>query len=73
MKAAKKGNMFAIYATPISESVHRSAELLIQYKEYGDVFEKKNTDMLPQHRPYDCGIDLQEGGQPPFGPIYGLS
>ena len=30
-------------------------------------------DILPQHRPYDCGIDLQEGTQPPFGPIYNLS
>jgi hypothetical protein len=37
------------------------------------VFEKKNADTLPQHRPYDCGIELQEGAQPPFGPIYSLS
>jgi hypothetical protein len=37
------------------------------------VFEKKNADTLPQHRPYDCGIELQEGVQPPFGPIYSLS
>jgi hypothetical protein len=37
------------------------------------VFEKKNVDMLSQHRPYDCAIDLQEGIQPPFGPIYNLS
>ena len=36
-------------------------------------FEKKNVDMLPQHRLYDCGIDLQEGTKPPFGPIYNLS
>ena len=44
-----------------------------QYKEYGDTFEKKNADMLSQHRPYDCSIDLQEGAQSPFGPIYSLS
>jgi len=37
------------------------------------VFEKKNADTLPQHRLYDCGIELQEGAQPPFGPIYSLS
>ena len=42
-------------------------------KEYQDVFEKKKVDMFPQHRPYDCGINLQEGTQPPFGPIYNLS
>ena len=28
--------------------------------------------MLPQHYPYDCCIDLQEGTQPPSGPIYNL-
>ena len=28
--------------------------------------------MLPQHRPYDCTIEVQEGAQSPFGPIYGL-
>ena len=28
--------------------------------------------MLPEHQPYDCAIDLQEGSQPPFGPIYNL-
>jgi hypothetical protein len=37
------------------------------------VFEKKDVDMLPQHHSYDCAIDLQEGTQPPFGPIYNLS
>jgi hypothetical protein len=28
--------------------------------------------MLPQHRPYDYAIDLQEDIQPLFGPIYNL-
>jgi hypothetical protein len=37
------------------------------------MFEKKNTDTLPQHRPYDCTIDLKEGAQLPFRPIYNLS
>ena len=41
--------------------------------EFGDVFEKNNVDRLPEHRPYDCPIDLHEGVSPPFGPIYGLS
>jgi hypothetical protein len=31
------------------------------------VFKKKNADR------YDCPIDLQEGANSPFGPIYGLS
>ena len=57
----------------IIESNEKSSGLPNQYKEYQDVFEKKNADMLPQHRLYGCGIDLQEGIQPPFGPIYSLS
>ena len=73
MRAAKKGTTFAIYAIPTSEPIRASSQLPVQYKEYEDIFEKKNADILPQHRPYDCGIDLQEGTQPPFGPIYSLS
>jgi hypothetical protein len=37
------------------------------------MFEKKNVITLPEHRPYDCTIDLEEGAQLPFGPIYNLS
>ena len=73
VKAAKQGATYMIYANSIIESNEKSSELPDQYKEYQDVFEKKNVDMLPQHRPYDYEIDLQEGTQPPFGPIYSLS
>ena len=44
-----------------------------QYEDFKNVFEKKNADIVPQHRPYDYAIELQEGAQPPFGPIYNLS
>jgi hypothetical protein len=37
------------------------------------VFKKKNVNSLPEHRPCDCTIDLEEGAQPPFAPIYNLS
>jgi hypothetical protein len=37
------------------------------------VFEKRNANTLPKHRPYDYTIDLVEGTQLPFGPIYNLS
>ena len=43
-----------------------------QYKSYQDVFKKKNANILPQHRPYDCAIDIEDGAQVPFGPIYNL-
>ena len=35
--------------------------ILDKYKDFSDVFEKHNADRLPEHRLYDCPIDLQEG------------
>ncbi|MGL5494987.1 MAG: retropepsin-like aspartic protease, partial [Collinsella sp.] len=66
MKAAKEGSIFAIYATPISEPSHGTSRLPHQYAAYQDVFEKKNADVLPQHRPYDCAIDTVDSAQIPF-------
>ncbi len=37
------------------------------------MFDKKNVNTLLKHRPYDCTINLEEGAQPPFSPIYNLS
>jgi hypothetical protein len=45
----------------------------MQYHNFKDVFEKKNADILSEHRSYNCVIELQDGAQPPFGPIYNLS
>jgi len=44
-----------------------------KYADFQDVFDKKQADTLPIHRPYDCAIDLLPGTQPPWGPIYGLT
>jgi hypothetical protein len=44
----------------------------MQYLDFKDVFEKKNADILLEHRLYDYAIELQDGPQPPFGPIYNL-
>ena len=57
-------------STPKEEMIE---DIPPQYQDFKDVFEKKNADLLPKHRPYDCAIELQEGTQPPFGPIYNLS
>ena len=43
------------------------------YHEFADVFSKVKVDSLPEHRPYDLKITLEEGTQPPLGPIYSLS
>ena len=44
-----------------------------KYHEFADVFSKTKAEVLPPHRPYDLKIDLEEGAQPPVGPIYSLS
>jgi len=45
-----------------------------KYHDFLDVFSKSKADKLPDHNPaYDHHINLEEGKQPPFGPIYSLS
>ncbi|KAL1942409.1 hypothetical protein VTO73DRAFT_6011 [Trametes versicolor] len=44
-----------------------------EYHEFADVFSKSQADILPEHRPYDLKITLEDGGVPPLGPIYSLS
>jgi hypothetical protein len=46
-KAAKNGNMFAIYAIPTSQPVQEPTKLPAEYEEYRNVFEKKNVNTLP--------------------------
>ena len=43
------------------------------YHEYADVFSKSKASSLPPHRPFDLGIDLEEGTHPPVGRMYSLS
>ena len=44
-----------------------------EFREYLGVMRKELADALPEHRPYDCKIDLREGETAPWGPIYPLS
>lgn len=44
-----------------------------QYHAHLSAFSKRKADSLPPHRPYDFSIELEEGKQPPFGPLYSLS
>ena len=62
-------------ALPDSErNEHTKAETVSpEYHEYIPLFRKVNADQLPPHRPYDHRIDLQEGFEPHFGPLYSVS
>jgi len=44
-----------------------------EYHEFANVFSKTKAETLPPHWPYDLKINLEEGAQPPVGPIYSLS
>jgi len=44
-----------------------------EYYEFFDVFSKTKAEVPPPHHSYDLKINLEEGVQPPVGPIYSLS
>ena len=43
------------------------------YKDFADVFSEDSAAELPEHGLHDHAIDLVDGKQPPYGPIYSLS
>jgi hypothetical protein len=43
------------------------------FQQYIKILGKELVDRLPDHKPYDHAIDLKEGEQPPWGPIYPLN
>jgi len=45
----------------------------MEFRQYLGIMGKEVADALPQHRPYDCKINLREGETAPWGPIYPLS
>jgi len=44
-----------------------------EYHEYADIFSKERADTLPDHRPYDLKINLEDGAEPPLSRMYSLS
>jgi hypothetical protein len=43
------------------------------FKQYVKVLGQELADKLPNHKPYDHAIDLKDGEQPPWGPMYPLN
>ncbi len=44
-----------------------------EYHDFADVFSDSLSEKLPEHRPYDLKINIEEGTSPLLGPIYSLS
>ena len=57
----------------ITTSSHDLSSVPSEYHEFTDVFSKTKAEVLTPHYPYDLKINLEEGTQPPVGPIYPLS
>lgn len=54
--------------------VKNMTELPVVYLEFRDVFSAMGADILPEHRKFDCEIELKSPDLvPPFRPIYNLS
>jgi len=45
----------------------------LKFRQYLGLMGKEAADKLPEHRPYDCKIDLKQDAMAPWGPIYPLS
>jgi len=45
----------------------------MEFRQYVGIMGREAADNLPEHRPYDCKINLKEGETAPWGPIYPLS
>jgi len=43
-----------------------------KYHKFANIFSKTKAEVLAHHCPYDLKINLEEGAQPPVGPIYSL-
>ena len=63
----------AARGTSVAEDPPDLSGIPDEYHDYADVFSKGKADTLPEHRPHDLKITLEEGTTPPLGPIYSLS
>ncbi|KAJ1218189.1 hypothetical protein NDU88_005772 [Pleurodeles waltl] len=54
-------------------AAEKEVKLPKQYSSYEDVFDEKEAENLPPHRPYDCQIDLIPGAILPNCRVYALS
>ena len=48
-------------------------EIPCQYRDYKPVYNGQYSDEIRPHRSFDHAIDMDEGKEPPWGPIYALS
>jgi len=58
-------------STKLAEAPNLS-NVPFKYHKFANIFSKTKAEVLAHHCPYDLKINLEEGAQPPVGPIYSL-
>ena len=58
---------------PEEELEHLQKIIPPRYHRFIPMCQKEDADQLPPHRYSDHAIELEEGKQPPFGPLYSMS
>jgi hypothetical protein len=56
-----------------SEAKELNSRIPVEYHQVLDVFGKQIADALPSYHTFDHAIDLKDGMNPHWGPIYALS
>src|SRR5205807_4012273 len=82
-KTAKKKNsqVFAVLVLEINSLLDKQPlsnqkkkpQIPSEYSKYLPMFEADMAKILPPHRSADLKIELKDGSQPPFGPLYNMS
>lgn len=57
VRSAIECTPFVIYVTSTSGEKILTASIFEQYKDFEDMFQKKNADILPEHQPYNCAME----------------
>jgi len=74
-----KYTIFAVTIADIKKALapkkhtNPATKVPVEYYNRLEVFLRKEADKLPEHRLYDHKIILEEGKQPRFRPLYGIS
>ena len=68
-------NVFAIMCAAVADSKEGegSPEVPSELMEFADIFSNEKAGALPMFKEGDHAIDLEDGKEPPYGPLYNLS
>jgi len=61
------------YVATVTKGEDPLEQVPSEFRQYLGIMRKEAAEALPEHRPYDCKIELKEGATAPWGPIYPLS